>query len=364
MTERISETFVHRPLRIALLGLLICSCVRAEAQTPKDSSSLKLSGYAEVYYSYDLSRPADNQRPDFLFNHTRTNEVAANLALVRAAYERSNVRAAVGLMAGTYAQYNLAAEPAGLQYLYEASIGVKLSRSRDLWLDAGVIPSHLGAESAIGGDCLTLTRSLMAESSPYYSSGAKLSYRPSERWLVAGYVLNGWQRMVRPDGFTKLSFGTQVQYAPQEGTLVNWSTFIGTDVPDSIGSTRLFSDLYATVEGDGHAMVLAFDFGLQQAYPGDDWDGWVSVAGIYRQRFAKRWWIVGRAEYFLDDRSVIIENADLIGASLGVDLELAANVAWRVEARVLGDTRERFMDASGDPTSTNAAFTTSLCVAF
>ena len=335
-----------------------------KAQTPKDSSSLHLSGYAEVYYSYDLSRPSDNQRPDFLFNHTRANEVAANLALVRAAYERSNVRAAVGLMAGTYAQYNLAAEPVGLQYLYEASIGIKLSGSSDLWLDAGVMPSHMGAESAIGLDCPTLTRSLMAESSPYYSSGVKLSYSPSERWMLAGHVLNGWQRMERPDGFTKLSFGTQIQYVPQEGTLLNWSTFIGTDVPDSIGSARLFSDLYATVQGDGHAMVLAFDFGLQQAYPGDGWDGWFSVAGIYRQRFAKRWWIVGRAEYFLDDQGVIIENADLIGVSVGVDLDLTAKVAWRSEARVLGDTRERFMDAGGDPTSTSTAFTTSLCVAF
>ena len=52
-----------------------------------------------------------------LHDHKRTSEVAVNLALIRAAYARDRVRAAVGLMAGTYAQYNLAAEPAALQYL-------------------------------------------------------------------------------------------------------------------------------------------------------------------------------------------------------------------------------------------------------
>lgn len=62
-----------------------------------------------------------------LHDHKRTSEVAVNLALMRAAYARDRVRAAVGLMAGTYARYNLAAEPPALQYLNEAAIGVRLS---------------------------------------------------------------------------------------------------------------------------------------------------------------------------------------------------------------------------------------------
>ncbi len=82
-------------------------------------------------------------------------------------------------------------------------------------------------------------------------------------------------------------------------------------------------------------------------------------------RFAKRWWGVGRMEYFLDDQSVIIPNADLIGGfSLGVDLELLPNVLWRVEARLLGDTHDRFVDAAGAPSTTNTAFTTALCARF
>jgi hypothetical protein len=345
------------------MSLVAVPCVGL-AQLIGDSSALKLSGYAEAYFSYDLARPDDNERPDFLYNHKRTGEVAVNLAQIRAEYTRDRVRAAVGLMAGTYAQYNLAAEPPALQYLNEATIGVRLSSTRDLWLDAGVFTSHIGSESAIGLDGMTLTRSLMAENSPYYEAGARLTYKPNSNWLLAGLVLNGWQQIQRPEGWTKLSFGSQVPYVGNGGTTVNWSTFAGTWGPDSLGATRLYSDLYATVKGDDFAMNLGFDLGLQQTFPGGWWQTWLSVAGIYRQRFAKRWWAVGRMEYFLDDESVIIADANLLGVSLGLDLELFANVVWRVEARVLGDTQERFVDAAGAPSTTNTAFTTALCARF
>ncbi len=351
--------------RAALLCLPLMSATAALAQVTGDSSALKLTGYAEVYYSYDLARPADNERPAFLYNHKRTNEVAANLALLRGEYTRSNVRAAVGLMAGTYAQYNLAAEPAALQYLYEATVGVRLSRSRDLWVDAGVFPSHIGSEGAIGADCPTLTRSVVAENSPYYEAGARLGYRPTSKWYVAAFLLNGWQQIQRPDGWNRMAAGTQLQYTAVGGTTLNWSTYAGAWGPDSLGATRLYSDLYTTVKGDGFVTNLGFDLGLQQAFPGSTWQGWLSAWGVYRQRFARRWWAVGRMEYFLDDDAVVVQGGlNTLGLSLGADLQVSDAVLWRVEARTLNDPDKRFTDADGLPTTTNWAFTTALCARF
>jgi hypothetical protein len=335
------------------------------AQTVPDTATLRFSGYAEVYYSYDLSRPANNQRPGFLYNHTRTNEVAVNLALLRGTYTRTNVRAAVGFMAGTYAQFNLAAEPGALQYLYEATVGVRLSRSRDLWVDAGVFPSHIGSEGVIGADCPTLTRSMVAENSPYYEAGARLGYRPTAKWYMAAFLLNGWQQMQRPTGWTRLSAGTQLQYTGAGGTTINWSTYAGAWGPDSLGATRLYSDLYTTVKGDGFVSNLGFDLGLQQAAPSAPWQGWLSAWGVYRQRFAKRWWAVGRMEYFLDDDALVVQGGlNTIGLSLGADVELTEQVLWRVEARSLNDAKKPFTDADGLPASLNWAFTTALCARF
>ncbi len=363
MGRGVRPAFLPAALIVAL-GMLAVPYTGA-AQVLGDSSALKLYGYAEVYFSYDLARPEDNERPDFLYNHKRTSEVAVNLALIRADYTRDRVRAAVGLMAGTYAQYNLAAEPPALQYLNEATVGLRLSRTRDLWLDAGVFASHIGSEGVIGADCPTLTRSVVAENSPYYEAGAKLTYKPNARWVLAGFMLNGWQQIQRPDGWTRLAGGTQLQYQSASGTTINWSTYAGAWGPDSLGATRLYSDLYATVKGDGFVSNLGFDLGLQQAMPGWTWEGWLSAWGVYRQRFAKRWWAVGRMEYFLDDDAVLIAGGlNSIGLSLGADVQITDNVLWRVEARSLNDTDKRYIDADGLPTTANWAFTTALCARF
>jgi hypothetical protein len=60
------------------------------------------------------------------------------------------MRANLALMAGTYAQDNLAAEQDALKYVNEANIGIKISKTKNLWIDAGIMPSHIGWESAIG----------------------------------------------------------------------------------------------------------------------------------------------------------------------------------------------------------------------
>ena len=63
-------------------------------------------------------------------------------------------------MAGTYAQDNMVAEQGALRYINEANIGVKISENKNLWIDAGIMPSHIGWESAIGKDNYTLTEAL------------------------------------------------------------------------------------------------------------------------------------------------------------------------------------------------------------
>lgn len=61
----------------------------------------------------------------------------------------------------------------------------------DNWLDAGIYPSHIGLESAVGKDNRTLTRSLAAENSPYYESGARITYvTPNNAWTLCAHVLN------------------------------------------------------------------------------------------------------------------------------------------------------------------------------
>jgi hypothetical protein len=82
------------------------------------------------------------------------------------------------------------------------------------------MPSHIGFESAISKDCFTLTRSILADNSPYFESGAKISYSSDNgKWFVSGLVLNGWQRIQRVNGNSTVAFGHQLTYRPTEKLL-------------------------------------------------------------------------------------------------------------------------------------------------
>lgn len=136
------------------------------------------SGFVDAYYGYDFSKPVSGDRPGFLYNHTRHNEFNVNLALLRVQAKYDEAYARVGIMAGTYAQSNLSAEPATYQHLYEAYTGIQINAKTSL--EVGLFGSHIGWESAVSKDNWTLSRSLAAENSPYYLSGVKATYSLSE----------------------------------------------------------------------------------------------------------------------------------------------------------------------------------------
>jgi ferredoxin len=223
--------------RIIFLFLTLLS-----QQTLSQNDSLKklnFNAYGELYYSYDFSNPQHHEKSNFLYNHKRHNEVNANLLLLKGSYLDKNYRANLALMAGNYAQYNLSTEPNWAQFIYEANIGVKLSKKKNIWLDAGILPSHIGFESAISADCWTLTRSLLAENSPYYETGIKLSYSSkNEKLYLSALFLNGWQKIQRSDYIQRPSFGTQLIYKKSNKISINYSTFIGSDKSDSMNDVK------------------------------------------------------------------------------------------------------------------------------
>lgn len=133
----------------------------------QDEPKIKFSGYLETYYGYDFNKPADHNRPAFIYSHNRANEVNLNLGFIKAAYESSSIRANLALMAGTYTNSNLATEPGVLKNIFEANAGVKLSKTENLWIDAGIFSSHIGFESAVSKDCWVLTRNISSENTPY-----------------------------------------------------------------------------------------------------------------------------------------------------------------------------------------------------
>lgn len=340
------------------------------SQTDSLNKPFHFSGYVEGYYSYDFADPADHLKPPFLYSFNRHNEPNINLALLQANFASSHFRANAGLMAGTYSKYNLAAEPDILQHVYELNMGVKLG-PKSLWLDAGVMSSHLGFESAIGKDCWSLTRSIMAENSPYYETGVKLGYDTDNgKWYAAMLVLVGWQRMKPVEQNSLPSFGTQVQYKPNSRLIVNSSSFIGTDKPDSARKMRYFHDLYAIYQLNPKLGIqAAFDIGTEQKQKGSSsyntWYTW--VAGL-RYKWSKMIATGFRMEYYEDRNNVIVQSEtgdtmQLFGGSVNIDLMFLKNFLWRTEYRFFSGPGEQFYK-DGMMVQGNQAFTTSLAFYF
>lgn len=328
----------------ALLSLLFLVPLALSAQTLK--KPLVIEGYGEVYYGYDFNTPTSNNRPDFVYSHSRHNEVAVNLAMLRAMYEKGRVRANIGIMAGTYANANLAAEPGVMKNIYEANAGIRLHKTHDLWVDAGIFESHIGPEGAVSMDCPNITRSMIAEGSPYYEAGVRLSYRTvNQKWYFALLHLNGWQRIQRVPGNSLPSGGLQITRTPNKNLLFNISTFVGTDFPDAQRRMRYFVDLYTTMKfWKKFEFTAAIDLGMQEVSPvaTNTYDEWLGTALILRYKPTTRSTWVLREERFYDPYSVI-HTADVANPgpgfnvwslTLGYDRWITQNVVWRIEGRV------------------------------
>jgi hypothetical protein len=345
---------------------------RTAAQSLPDSTpQFQLSGYAELYYSYDAGQPADHNRPSFLYSFNRHNEVNINLGFLKGSYAGDRLRANLALMAGTYSNANLAAETGVLQNIFEANVGIKLSRRSDLWVDAGIFGSHIGFESAIGKDCWTLTRSLMADNSPYYEAGIRVGYTtPNGEWYIAGLLLNGWQRITRPEGNQLPAFGHQLTWRPSARLTLNSSSFIGNDKPEEARQMRYFHNFFAQWQiSDAFGLTAGLDAGMEQAAPGsDDYATWYSPVIIARYALSPTLTVAVRGEYYADPDGVIVTAAlpaefRTTGYSANLDVRISPQAVWRIEVRGFQATEDIFL-RDGTPSSANLAFTSSLAVAF
>ena len=324
----------------------------------KEDPIIQLSGFIDVFYVFDFNEPQFNNRQSFLFNHNRHNEVNLNLGLIQLALEHKKYRANLALQSGTYAEDNYAAETGLLKTIFEANVGISLNKRNDIWLDVGIFPSHLGFESAISMENMTLTRSLAAENSPYFLSGAKLISTGLEKWEFSCVIANGWQRIQRQWGNSLPSFGTQVKYAPTTNMTFNWSTFIGTDDADDSRRMRYFNNLYGQFQPTNRLDLIAgFDIGVQQeSISSSRYEMWFVPTIIAQVSIHQNWKMACRAEYFQDKNKVIVDVPHMNGFntsafSINVDYSPAPAISCRLEGRLMISDDELF--ETRDMRSTN-----------
>lgn len=301
---------------------------------------LVLSGYVDLFYQLDAR--GGRSGASYLYNYNRRQELNLNLGRLQLKAIHPHYRASLAVQTGTYVIDNYKNEPSMLGLINEAQIGLRLVKGKELWLNAGIMSSPIGFESAIGIQNWTLTRSLVAENSPYYLAGVKVDWEPNEQWAMGLMLCNGWQRIQRLPGSSLPAIVSQVRYKGPSNWEVNWNAFAGTDDPDSTRRMRYYNNLYFKKEfGKGWGLLAGFDIGWQQkSKSGSAFQSWWSPVLLLHYPVSEKWSGAFRAEYFDDGGGIIVPETGrgpfkVNGISLNMDYAPFPNIRCRMEGRWL-----------------------------
>lgn len=310
--------------------------------TNDSTKQVTIEGYADIYFGFDFNQPQDASRPYFV-SHSRHNETNVNLAYISVKYTSDRARATFTPGFGTYMNANYATERVTLRNIVEANIGVRPFKNKQIWIDAGVLPAPYTTENAIAHDQLLYTRSFAAEFSPYFLTGIRATIPLSKKVSLYLYVVNGWQ--VIEDINAPLSFGSALEWKPNDKLTINWSTYAGSESsalqPQYKG--RFFSDLYVayvpnkklSLSADVYAGRQKISDSLNRKSQFSWWQA--NINGSYN--LTKDMSVRLRGEYFNDAHSVIVipvngtNRFDCGSASLGYKVSITNNVAFHAEGR-------------------------------
>lgn len=219
-------------MTLRTFGFLTCLSFATICVMAEDSVTVSWSASADILLSSSFNKPPDHKRA-YTTQPSRNDEVGLMLGYVGFAVSGPDYRGRVALQEGWFTRVNYVGADSAWRNVQEATAGMRIANG--LWLDAGIMFSHIGYESMIGRDNLTLSRSFTADNTPYYSTGVALAWSVSDAVTVTGLVLNGWQHIV--DNNNNLAYGTRVLVKTSPVLTLNWSTFIGNEQPS--GSTAL-----------------------------------------------------------------------------------------------------------------------------
>lgn len=314
-------------LLFILIFIKLWFCIKAQ-----DTATFTFSGVAEAYFSVNTNNK-DKLKPGFVYSHNNLQKLNMNFAFAKLNVAQNKYRANLAAMAGTYVTNNLAAEPDWAKYIFEANAGVKISKQHRLWLDAGIMPSYIGFESANSRDCYTLTRSMIADNSPYYKTGIKLSYtNKKENITAAFFLLNGWQRIARPISYKGLHIGGQLSYKPTAKSTLNYSNYFGGEFANTF---RTYHNFYYTNEKHKKInYILGVDVGTEGGKL------WLGTSAIGKLILTDRWKLISRVEWFKDPNNVLYSTynpfaSSVVGGSIGADYTLLKRCLLRVEWKTL-----------------------------
>ena len=292
---------------------------------PDTTPKITFGAFVDGYYAWDFDRPAGFDRA-FTTQPLRYAEFNINLAYAAVQLNAPQYRGRLSLQLGTSVEALYAGQPkvGGIQYIQEATVGYRLGPQ--LWIDGGIFASYIGLEGWISRDNLTYSRSLIADNTPYYLGGVKLTWTPNDRLTALVAILNGWQII---SNFRELpALGLRVDYALSSAVTVSYDNFLG-------DPGRFYNDFVVQYNPNARWQLAAsFDLGLES---GRTVYGGLVIAKYHATDALA---VVGRFERYADPHQIIVQTGlpgsfTANGGSFGVDVTPVHRLMWRSEVRGL-----------------------------
>ncbi|MCB0480819.1 MAG: porin [Flavobacteriales bacterium] len=320
-----------------LTALFVTTLSTGFSQADSSKGELNFNAYIDLYYGYDLNQPYDNERPDFLFNYGKHNQIGINLALANWEYTKGKLTARLGFNFGDFPNRNMAHEQGLLKALYQANVEYQFAKKASFMM--GMFGSHLGFESFASFENLFISHSLASEWTPYYQSGARVTFNPNEKWTLSATVANGTQNITKIPGNTTPALGGQVAFSPNKNITINYSNLYVNDYPDSLAQFMFYNNLYATFTLMNKLdLVTGFDYGINNNTVLDTTNNIMVISFLARYRFSEKWSVGFRAEHYDDPGSVYISTATINPFvtqcyTVGLNYSPMDRVKFRIESR-------------------------------
>jgi hypothetical protein len=292
------------------------------------------SGFIDTYYDYNFNNPPSqkNGLRNFDINH---NQFSLNLLEIAMERQPDPFGFRVDFNFGDTAKLVHSTEPGGAdlyQFLQQAYASYKVPMGKGLTVDLGKFVTPLGTEVIETKDNWNYSRSLLFSwAVPYYHFGTRLRYPFSDKFSVAGYVVNGWNNVVDNNGGK--TYGIQVALNPTKKLSIVQNYMTGPEQNHNSSDWRHVSDTTVTYAVTSSLSLMAnYDYGMDRVL--GERVRWQGIAGYARLQVTPWFAIAPRLEWFADPQGFTTGLAQNVKeATFTAEFKLKNSVLLRGEYR-------------------------------
>jgi len=210
----------------------------------------------DTNYILDYNHPAD----DSMGGSTemfRSDEFQIEQASVGGDFRIQNVRGRILTMFGEFAETTIRNDSSysrgqwqlnnAYRYVSEAWGGYHWDVAHGLNADAGIFVSYIGLFSYYNFDNWAYQPSYVSSNTPWFFTGLRIQYWPTEKLKIEPWFINGWQTYGRYN--SKPGLGGQILYRPKPYLDFVWNNYgVGQDDAGFPGRTRIHADYSAQIK--------------------------------------------------------------------------------------------------------------------